>query len=99
MKAPATVAGDRMFEVLDLSSRMLEQARAGRWDRVQEIQARRWTLLRNGLPERLRVRDMEEILALDLEIEQLARKAKAETAAELRHLHQGRQAHLAYGGA
>ncbi len=85
-------------DVLALSKEMREQARAGRWDRVQEFQSRRWGLLRGGLPAGLSVAEMEEILVLDLEVEQLAQRAKAETADELRHLHQGRQAQRAYGG-
>lgn len=95
---------DRELEhLLELSQRLLQQAEAGEWQDVQQIEQQRRPLIHSyfesrpaaTLPESDRER-VREIIDLDRQVQHLAVACKDEISRHLKQLHQGRSAVAAY---
>jgi hypothetical protein len=89
---------------LEMTRRMLELVRAGAWEEVATLSAERLYLLRqwsggnDPAAAQSQIGILQEIQALDSEIEVLGRQGRDEAAEHLRQLHQGRKAGKAYKG-
>lgn len=89
---------------LEMTRRMLELVKAGAWEDVAVLGAERLRLLHewvnNTEPDMAQqnIGILQEIQALDKEIEILSLEGKEELADNLRQIHQGRKAGKAYRG-
>jgi hypothetical protein len=87
---------------LEMTRQMLLLVKAGEWEDLAALGSQRLQLLRqwhNDLdPARAQVQIgiLQEIQALDREIEMLSRQSRDEAAEQLRQIHQGRKADKAY---
>ena len=87
-----------------MTRQMLELVKAGEWEAVAELGAQRLQLLRqlnlggDASQVQVCVGVLQEIQALDREIETISRENKDEAADQLRQIHQGRKADKAYRG-
>ncbi|MCU7915604.1 MAG: flagellar protein FliT [Candidatus Thiodiazotropha sp. (ex Gloverina cf. vestifex)] len=89
---------------LEMTRRMLELVKAGAWEEVAVLGAERLRLfhewVNNAEPDMAQqnIGILQEIQALDKEIETLSIEGKEELADNLRQIHQGRKAGKAYRG-
>ncbi|MCU7845530.1 MAG: flagellar protein FliT [Candidatus Thiodiazotropha sp. (ex Monitilora ramsayi)] len=89
---------------LEMTRRMLELVKSGAWEEVAVLGAERLQVLRqwgdtadaDSIQQHVGV--LQEIQALDKEIESLGRQGREEVADNLRQIHQGRKAGKAYRG-
>ncbi|MCU7812023.1 MAG: flagellar protein FliT [Candidatus Thiodiazotropha sp. (ex Notomyrtea botanica)] len=95
---------NQLKQGLEMTRRMLELVKAGAWEEVAVLGAERLRLLRewvnNAEPDMAQqnIGILQEIQALDKEIETLSLEGKEELADNLRQIHQGRKAGKAYRG-
>lgn len=96
---------EKLREALDLTRRMLDEARQGNWERVQWLENRRHFLLRNCFdmadvlpsPEAVH-RLLHRIMEVDREVASRVSTARDETMAVLGELQRGKAATRAYQG-
>jgi hypothetical protein len=94
---------DPLIRSLDLTRRMLKQARAGQWEQVQQTDGERQPPLRAAIaqvqgPDTSHLAaGLRELLTLNEAIAALARQARADCAAQVVSLDRGRRARRAYG--
>jgi len=87
---------------LEMTRQMLELVKAGEWEAVAELGAKRLQLLHqlnlgaDASNAQLYLGVLQEIQSLDREIESLSREHKDQAADQLRQIYQGRKADKAY---
>jgi hypothetical protein len=87
---------------LEMTRQMLELVKAGEWEAVAELGAKRLQLLHqlnlgaDASNAQLYLGVLQEIQSLDQEIESLSRERKDEAADQLRRIYQGRKVDKAY---
>ena len=87
---------------LEMTRQMLQLVKAGEWEAVAELGAKRLQLLRqlnlgaDASSAQLYLGVLQEIQSLDREIEAISRIRKDEAADQLRQIYQGRKADKAY---
>jgi hypothetical protein len=98
-----TAAPDRqLVKGLEMTRQMLELVGAGEWEALARLSTERLQLLKQweqqGNPDDVPacIGILQEIQALDIEIEQLGRAGRDEATEHLRQIHQGRKAGKAY---
>lgn len=94
---------EKLREALDLTERMLAEARRDNWERVQWLENRRHFILRRCfdvagvLPSPEAVHELlHRIMEVDRKVASRVTQARDETAAVLQALNQGRNATRAY---
>ena len=89
---------------LEMTRQMLEMVKEGAWEEVVQLGSERLKLLRqwgdSAGPEEVQrnVGVLQEIQALDVEIEAIGQQGRKDIADNLRQIHQGRKAGKAYLG-
>jgi hypothetical protein len=92
----------QLIQGLEMTRQMLELVKAGEWEAVAKLGSDRLQLLRQWEHQadpntaQACIGILQEIQALDQEIERLGREGRDEAAKQLRQIHQGRKADKAY---
>jgi len=87
---------------LEMTRRMLELLKAGEWEAVAALGNERLQLLKqwghdmDPAKAQAHIGTLQEIQALDLEIETLGRQGRDQAKSQLQQIHQGRKAGKAY---
>ncbi len=96
--SPVADSAGLLREAISLTENMIAAAGADDWEAVAALEADRATLLADSAEVSRAVGHLlEDLLALNRELETLAGEARAATAAALETLHRGGQAVGAYG--
>jgi hypothetical protein len=89
---------------LEMTRQMLQLVKAEQWEELAELGKERLQLLRqwssalDPAKAQTEIGILQEIQALDREIEMLSRQGRDQAAEHLRQIHQGRKADKAYRG-
>ncbi len=89
---------------LEMTRKMLQLVKAEQWEELAELGKERLLLLRqwssalDPANAQTEIGILQEIQALDREIEMLSRQGRDQAAEHLRQIHQGRKADKAYRG-